>query len=207
MIHVQFITHHNAQWGYLEGAKQALLGGCRWIQLRMKEASDDEVMAVAMPLRHLCHQYGAQLIIDDRVHLVRPIGADGVHLGRTDMPPAKARQQLGDGFIIGGTANTMADIRYLYRSRVDYIGCGPYHHTNTKQHLAPILGLKGYCRLLKQMHLEGIHTPLIAIGGITRQDILPLLQAGVSGIALSGYILRAAQPSEEMKLILQTQTL
>ena len=85
---LQFISHYNSRFSYLEGIALALEGGCRWIQLRMKEASDEEFLACAKEAGPLCRSYGARFIIDDRVRLLEDCGADGVHLGRNDMPVA-----------------------------------------------------------------------------------------------------------------------
>ena len=144
---VQFITHFTETVSYLDSVRIALEGGCRWIQLRMKDAPEDEVRAAAGKALPLCRQYGATLILDDRVELVRETGADGVHLGLTDMPVAEARRILPRGqYIIGGTANTLEDIRMHAASGADYIGCGPFRFTTTKDpaRLAPTLGLEGY---------------------------------------------------------------
>lgn len=199
MTPVQFITHHNARFSYPEGAVQALLGGCRWIQLRMKEASDEEFLEVGRQLVPLCRVHGARLTVDDRAHLVAPLGADGVHLGRDDMPPDEARRLLGPHALIGGTANTFADIERLCTLGVDYIGCGPFRFTATKQRLSPLLGIDGYRRLTARMRASGMHVPLVAIGGITLADIPALMAAGVDGIAVSGAVLGAEHPAEEMR--------
>ena len=92
----------------------------------------------------ICRKYNATLILNDHVHLVKEIGANGVHLGKSDMSPVKARELLGSNYIIGGTANNMEDIRQLHKSGVDYIGLGPFRFTRTKKNLAPILGIEGY---------------------------------------------------------------
>ena len=135
---VQFITHFTETLSYLDSVRIALEGGCRWIQLRMKDAPEDEVRAAAGKALPLCRQYGAVLILDDRVELVRECGADGVHLGLTDMPVAEARRILPRGqFIIGGTANTLEDIRLHASGGADYIGCGPFRFTTTKHHQGP----------------------------------------------------------------------
>ena len=151
MFQVQFITHFTDTIGYAESARIALEGGCRWIQLRMKDASDEEVEAVARQVQAMCHDFGAYFVRDDRVELVKRLHADGVHLGKLDMPVDEARAYLGPEFIIGGTANTFDDIQRLHRAGADYIGCGPFRYTTTKKNLAPILGLEGYRRLLSQM--------------------------------------------------------
>lgn len=199
---LQFISHHNSRYGYIEGIRMALEGGCRWVQLRMKEAYEATFLSTAQEAVALCRSYHARLILDDRVEMVKRVGADGVHLGRKDMPADEARTLLGPDLIIGGTANTIDDVRRLHRQGVDYIGCGPYRFTTTKQRLAPVLGLEGYRAIVEAMRRENILLPVVAIGGITRADLLPVLQTGVSGVAISGGILDAEQPAEETKAIL-----
>lgn len=201
-MELQFITHFTEKYSYFDAARLALEGGCRWIQLRMKEASEAEVEAEAIRVRDLCRKYGATFIIDDHVALAKKVQADGVHLGKNDMPIEEARRILGDAFIIGGTANTFEDVRRHWQAGANYIGCGPFRFTTTKKNLSPILGLEGYRQILQQMKAAGITLPVVAIGGITYEDIPDILQTGVSGIALSGSILRAENPVEEVRRIL-----
>lgn len=203
---VQFISHHNERYGYLDSVRIALLGGCRWIQLRMKNATDDEVRPTAIEAQRLCREAGATFIIDDRVELVRELRADGVHLGKNDMPIAAARQLLGPDFIIGGTANTFAEVKAISDAGGDYVGCGPFRFTTTKEKLSPILGLDGYRHIVSRMQAEGICIPIVAIGGIEADDIQPILATGVTGIALSGAVLRADNPVEKMKEIVTIET-
>ena len=164
----------------------------------MKEASDAEFIAVAEKIAPMCREYGATFILDDRVHIVNICRADGVHLGRNDMPVADARNLLGEKMIIGGTANTIDDIERLWRDGADYIGCGPYRFTTTKKNLSPILGLDGYQYITNEMKQRGIQLPIVAIGGITAADIEPLLATGIDGIAVCGAILNALNPIDEM---------
>ena len=106
MINLQFITHQTEKYSYLDSARMALEGGCKWIQLRMKEAPLEEVEAVALQLQQMCREYESILILDDHVELAIKLEVDGVHLGKMDMPVAEARQRMGEQFIIGGTAIT-----------------------------------------------------------------------------------------------------
>ena len=92
---LQFITHYNDRWSYLDSVRLALEGGCRWVQLRMKDASVEQIRPVAIKAMQMCRDVGATFIIDDHVHLVKEIGADGVHLGKKDMPTDQARAILG----------------------------------------------------------------------------------------------------------------
>lgn len=203
MFQVQFITHYTETISYLESARIALEGGCRWIQLRMKDATDEEVEPVAREVQTLCRDFGAYFVLDDRVELVKRLHTDGVHLGKLDMPVDEARAYLGPEFIIGGTANTFDDVRRLHRAGADYIGCGPFRYTTTKKNLAPILGLEGYRNILLQMEEWGINLPVVGIGGIGADDIADLKATGLNGIALSGSILRAQDPVGEMKRIIE----
>ena len=202
MFGVQFITHHTDTITYLDSVRIALEGGCRWIQLRMKEASDTQAEEVARQALALCRAAGAVFIIDDRVELAGRLHADGVHLGKADMPVREARRLLGPGFRIGGTANTFEDVLLHYRAGADYLGIGPFRFTTTKQNLSPVLGLEGYVSILAQMQEAHIELPVVAIGGITYEDIPAILRTGVNGIALSGTILRANDPVEETRRIL-----
>lgn len=214
---LQFITHYTDTIGYLDSVRIALEGGCRWVQLRMKKATVDEIRPVALEAQRLCREAGATFIIDDHVALVKEIGADGVHLGKNDMPIDEARRILGPTYIIGGTANTFEDVLMHYHNGADYIGCGPFRFTTTKEKLSPVLGLEGYKDIAEKMSaaqlslagsspLGGIRgglLPIVAIGGITADDIPSIMQTGVTGIALSGTVLRAADPVAEMKRLIE----
>lgn len=200
---IQFITHSNNRYGYVDGARLALEGGCRWVQLRMKEATEVEFMAAAAEIVRLCKEHGATFVLDDHVEWVEKTGADGVHLGKNDMPIDEARKILGNDKIIGGTANTFEDVERLYRQGADYIGCGPFRFTTTKKNLSPVLGLEGYQHIVDQMKSHGINLPIVAIGGILESDIKSILATGVSGIAVSGGILNAENPAEEMQRFLK----
>lgn len=203
-MELQFITHYTDRYTYFDSARMALEGGCRWIQLRMKEATEEEVEKEAIRVQDLCRQYGATFIIDDHVALAKKLHADGVHLGKKDMPIAEARKLLGKDFIIGGTANTFEDVQMHYAADADYIGCGPFRFTTTKKNLSPVLGLEGYWNIVSRMKEAGINLPIVAIGGIAFEDIPAIMQTGVSGIALSGSILRADDPIAETRRIINS---
>lgn len=201
---LQYISHFTPQISYAEGIRMALEGGCRWIQLRMKDAPAEEIIACAEEVLPLCRRHGAKFLLDDHVELVRRLGADGVHLGKNDMPVDEARKILGPDIIIGGTANTIEDIIRLHKQGADYIGCGPFRFTTTKKNLSPILGLDGYKNIVLKMKELGITLPIVAIGGMTVEDIPAVMGTGVSGIALSGAILGAPDPVEMTARIIET---
>lgn len=190
-----FVTMDGASIGHVEQVAAACAAGIRWIQLRMKEAPDEEVRGVAVAARKCCEEHGAVLILDDRVELAAETGVDGVHVGLQDMPIAEARRILGPGRIIGGTANTIEAIREHCLAGADYIGLGPYRYTTTKKKLSPVLGLEGYRRIMA----EPIDVPVVAIGGIEAGDVLPLLEAGVHGVAFSGMLVHAGDRAALVK--------
>ena len=164
----------------------------------MKGVSDALLEETAITVQRMCREYGATFIIDDDVLLAKRIGADGVHLGKGDMPIVKARDILGAEAIIGGTINTFEDVATYLHGAPDYCGCGPFRYTTTKQNLAPILGADGYREVIGKMREQDIEIPLIAIGGIGKADISLLMACGVDGIAISGSIINAEEPVKEM---------
>ena len=202
MASLQFITHETEQFTYREGAFMALEAGCKWIQLRMKDVAVETIRQLAEELKKACENHHALLIIDDYVEVAREVKADGVHLGKNDMPIEEARKLLGEGFIIGGTANTFEDVKRHYEAGADYLGIGPFRFTTTKKNLSPVLGLEGYRNIKQQMIKADIILPAVAIGGITVEDIPAILATGIEGIAMSGAILQAHDPDAEIKRIL-----
>ncbi len=191
---LQFITHPSEKYSIAEEVQMAIEGGCRWIQLRMKDASDEEVRNVALEIIPMCQETDTFLIIDDRVELVNELRVSGVHLGKEDMDPMQAREILGPHAIIGVTANPAADIIKFKGKDVDYVGLGPFRFTTTKKNLAPEIGLEGYTEIVKDVRAAGVELPIVAIGGITEDDVKPLMATGVNGIAMSGAIIGADDP-------------
>ena len=110
---IQYISNSNAKYSHLQGIRLALAGGCRWIQLRMKDCADDEIIPVAKQVKELCREYGAKFVIDDNVEIAKLLDLDGVHLGKNDMPVAEARILLCENKIIGGTAITFEDVERI----------------------------------------------------------------------------------------------
>jgi thiamine-phosphate pyrophosphorylase len=186
-----------------QAAELACRGGVRWVQLRVKNLPADEWRQRALDVQAVCRHHGATFIINDNPALALEIGADGVHLGKQDMPPAEARALLGPDFIIGGTANTFADIEGLVAAGVEYIGLGPFRFTTTKEKLSPILGLSGYAEIMAQCQAAGFTMPVVGIGGVELADVAELLAAGLHGVAVSGAIGGAASPTEAAQLFIE----
>jgi len=200
---LQFITHPSEKYSIAEEVQMAIEGGCRWIQLRMKDASDEEVREVALELIPMCKENDTFLIIDDRVELVNELKVSGVHLGKNDMDPMEARELLGPHAIIGITANTADDILAFKGKDVDYVGLGPYRFTETKKNLSPVLGTNGYHEIITAVRNADMDIPVVAIGGITIDDIPELIKTGINGIAVSGAIINSPDPVEYTSRIMQ----
>lgn len=179
-------------------AEEACIAGVDWIQLRVKNKPYAEWKAIALDTLAVCRKYHAKLIINDSVELAKEIHADGVHLGKEDISTTEARKILGDKFIIGGTANTFEDIK-LHAPNVDYIGLGPFRFTSTKEKLSPILGIEGYTQIINKCRANNMAIPIIAIGGITSNDVAELLNTGVYGIAMASAITFSKDKKETIK--------
>ncbi|MFI8380053.1 thiamine phosphate synthase [Leeuwenhoekiella sp. NPDC079379] len=194
--HLHYISQGADGKAHLEHIDRVLKAGCNWVQLRMKNTAFEEVLETAHKAKKLCDQFNAKLIINDNVSIVQEVDAAGVHLGQQDMSTAEARKILGESKVIGGTANTLEQCLDHLKNGVDYIGLGPLRFTSTKEKLSPILGIEGYSSVL-QKYLKNQNTvPIIAIGGITKEDFEALKSCGIHGVAVSG-LLTQSQNLEE----------
>ncbi len=191
-----YITQDLPNFSHAELAEFACKGGADWNQLRVKGKSHDEWLKIAQETKLICLKYGAKLIINDNVPIAKEVGTDGVHLGKEDMDPKEARKILGNNFIIGGSTNSMEDVRWQMANGVDYIGIGPFRFTSTKEKLNPVLGLEGIRKIADQF---GNKIPMIAIGGIKLEDVKSLLETGIHGIAVSSAINLAEDKIEATK--------
>jgi thiamine-phosphate pyrophosphorylase len=170
----------------------------------MKDAADADVEAAVCAVLPVCNSMSAKLIIDDHVDLVARTGAHGVHLGQHDMSPTEARKRLGTEKIIGFTVNNINHAECAVHEPIDYIGMGPWRFTTTKQKLAPVLGAEGVTELIAYLRRAGVDVPIVAIGGITVDDIPAVVAAGANGVAVSGEIAHAANPTLQTKLFVET---
>lgn len=185
---LQYISQGKAPEDHLYNIKKVCEAGGKWIQLRLKNVEEDKYIAIAEKVKKICDDFDSKLIINDNVSIALNVDADGVHLGKNDMPPAKAREILGPQKIIGATANTLNDCIELHNQSVNYIGLGPYRFTATKENLSPILGLVSYSYILHELKKKDFNLPIIAIGGILEKDISSIIKTGVSGVAVSGML-------------------
>jgi thiamine-phosphate pyrophosphorylase len=193
---LQYISQGFTAKEQIENIQRTLDAGCEWVQLRFKNGDNKEYHDLAEHIKKICMAYRATFIINDHVSIAKSIDADGVHLGLLDTSIAEARAILGHDKIIGGTANTIADVLARINDGCDYIGLGPYRFTSTKEKLSPVLGIDGIGKIMKEVLLQEKNIPVYAIGGITRDDISSVMDTGVFGVAISGEITNNANSKE-----------
>jgi len=193
------ITQNGVAMGHAEQAARLCAAGVRWVQLRMKETPREEWLATARAVAATCRDHDAICIINDSVEIALEAGADGVHLGRTDLDWREARRRLGPERILGGTVNYGWEAeRAVSAGCLDYVGVGPLRFTRTKKELAPLQGIDGIHALVKT--LNGI--PAWAIGGIEIADVAPLRALGVAGVAVCSALLRDGRVDENVRAFL-----
>jgi len=173
--------------------RAAIGGGVDVVQLREKHLPDDELTAVADAARALCERLGALLIVNDRPTVASAAGADGVHVGQDDMPPAEVREMVGSDMLIGLSTHAPAEIDAADPSVVDYIGVGPIHETPTKPG-RPAVGLE-------LIRYAAVHSPVpfFAIGGIAADNIGDVVAAGATRVCVLRAIAHAADPEREAR--------
>ena len=184
---LQYISQGATADDQLYNVTQALDAGCKWVQLRFKNAKENDFLKVAIEVKALCAAANATFIINDHPHIAKTIDADGVHLGLDDLSVVQAREIIGNK-IIGGTANTLEHVMQRVGEGCDYIGLGPFRFTTTKEKLSPVLGVERYRKIMEALTAKQISIPVYAIGGILPEDLAALMQTGIYGVAVSGII-------------------
>lgn len=179
----------------LEQVEQALLGGVSLVQLREKELDEDVFLREAVEMAKLCHRYGVPLIINDNVEIARRSGADGIHVGQEDMEAAAVRSILGSGMIVGVTAKTIVQALRAQDAGADYLGSGAVFGSATKADAKPMS-----MELLKSI-CNAVSIPVVAIGGINRDNILRLAGTDIDGVAVVSGIFAAADIAQECRYL------
>lgn len=189
MEKLQYISQGSTKQEQEHNIRKALDNGIKWVQIRWKNAPENELVSLCEVSKQLCSEYQSVCIINDHLHLAKEIDVDGVHLGLKDGSIEEARRILGENKIVGGTANTFSDVLQRMKESCDYIGLGPLRFTSTKEKLSPILGFEGYQEIINELREKGMIIPKIfAIGGVNIEDIQLLQQIGIYGVAVSGQI-------------------
>ena len=183
-----------------EMSLKAMQAGVKWVQYRDKERSRRDIYEESIRLMDMAKKFGAVLIINDHPDIALAADADGVHLGQDDLPAKEARKIMGKSRIIGVSTHSVKQARDAERDGADYIGFGPVFYTTTKDAGRP----KGI-EMLREIKRQ-VQIPVVAIGGITAENIGPVLEAGADAVAVSSAILRG-DIGENAKRFLEIITL
>ncbi|KAI0356149.1 Hydroxyethylthiazole kinase [Trametes cingulata] len=184
---------------YLESLEESIRGGVTIVQIREKNADTGEFLQIARDSKAICRKYNVPILINDRIDIALAIGADGVHIGQTDMPVDIARRLLPPNAIIGMTCNTPEHVKKAVQDGVDYVGLGPVWTTQTKKVAHPVVGVRGIGELLDV--LQGSNVKAVAIAGIKSTNVLHCLHGSVSptgrpldGVAVVSDIVASTEP-------------
>ena len=187
-----FITDSTnyAEEEFLFRVEEALKGGVTLMQLREKDKTTREYISLAEKVHKLTKKYNVPLIIDDRIDVALAMGAEGVHLGQSDMPISTARKILGDDFIIGATTKTVSQALEAYEQGADYLGVGAIYPTTTKVKtvLTSTETLKDIC--------NSVPVPVNAIGGLNKENIDILKGIPIAGICVVSAIMKSENPQK-----------
>ena len=181
----------------LQQVECALKGGVTCVQLREKQLEREAFLAEAMEIRALCREYGVPFIVNDDVDIAVRCGADGVHVGQDDMKVSQIRHRAGEGMMIGVSAHSVEEALEAEKNGADYLGVGAMFATATKKdtHVLPKDTLRAIC--------EAVDVPVVAIGGIGRENISLLSGTHVDGVALVSAIFGAKDIEKECRLLRQ----
>lgn len=171
-----------------------IAGGARVVQLRMKGAPTAEIAATARRLMPLCRGAGVDLIVNDDAEACRAGGADGLHLGQGDLPPAEARAIIGPGRVLGLSTHSREQFLAALREPVDYVAVGPVFGTTSKAQPDPTVGLE-----LVRWAKARADRPLVAIGGITEETIGAVVEAGADIVAVIAAVMKSPDVAEAVR--------
>jgi thiamine-phosphate pyrophosphorylase len=178
-----------------------LRGGARFLQLRAKTLSGDALLATASAVVQLAHHHQARVIINDRADLARLAGADGVHVGQDDLPAAAVRELLGDAAEVGLSTHTSEQIERAVLEPVSYVAIGPVFGTATKATGYAPIGLEMVRDAAARAAAKGL--PVVAIGGITLENAVSVLQAGAASVAVIGDLLAGGDPEARTRAFVE----
>lgn len=188
---LHFITHDIEHLSHIEQVQMACEAGAKWIQYRCLTKDDAELLTDIHQIAEICDDWGATLIVTDHIHLNGKADIQGFHIEDMDADFRQLRKQLGEETTIGGSSNTIEGLVRLAEEGADYAGFGPFKITTTKPNNAPLIGVEGYRTAMKSLEDQNIVLPVLAVGGVTLDDVEDLLQTGVFGIAVSAAINQA----------------
>ena len=182
-----------------EIVEEAILGGVTMVQIREKNVSSREFYDVACAIRNVTKAYHIPLVINDRLDIALLTGADGLHIGQSDVPLSEVRKIVGNKCFIGVSAGNVEEAIIAQENGADYLGAGPVFPTNSKTDAQSAIGLAGLERIC-----NAVHIPVIGIGGINAQNAGEVMKTGASGVAVIQAIL-AQKDIKSASLALSSQ--
>jgi thiamine-phosphate pyrophosphorylase len=197
---LHYLTQDLPSRSHAEQVDLACQAGANWIQYRCLTKNDEELITEINYIAAICDDWGATLILTQHYHLLDRVDAQGVHIENVNADLAGVRQIIGDDKTLGASAITVERLLKLQSAGdVDYCGYGPFAHTGPQFNHYPFLGFAGFRELQK----HPISLPVIAVGGIQLNDVDPLMETGIAGIAVSGAINNATDPGAMLKVFYQ----
>ncbi|SDE80843.1 thiamine-phosphate diphosphorylase [Mucilaginibacter pineti] len=181
---------------HAQQVQMACGAGANWVQYRCMTKPEDELIDEINEIAEICDDWGATLIITNHYDLLDRVDAQGVHIEDFDADFATIRKVIGDDKTLGASATNLPDLLAIQALNVvDYVGYGPFAHTDTKPNDKPLLGYAGY----RELEKSPVEIPVIAVGGIRLNDVEQLLQTGIYGIAISAAVNLAPDPAAMLK--------
>lgn len=198
-----FIINEQPNFSAVSQAQKACEAGGKWIQYRCLCKTDEELLADIHQIAQVCDDWGSTLIVTNHTHLAGKADIQGFHLEDPEVDIKAIRAQLGDAYTIGVSAMNLDGLVKMARAGADYIGFGPFAKTITKPNNYPLITKQAYAEAVDRLKKEELDTPIIAVGGITIEDIDPVIETGVHGIAASAALVHAADFEEAYSAFLR----
>ena len=196
-----YLTQDLPHRSHLEQVNLACEAGAKWIQYRCLSKTDDEMLEELHPIASVCDDWGTTLIITNHFHLVALADIQGVHIEDMNADLTAIRNIIGDDKTLGASANTFEQIKNHIQNGADYIGCGPFGHTDTKPNQSAHWGVEGYQYMVEKLKAENLEIPLIVAGGVQLQNVTDLINTGIYGVAVSAAVNLSENPKESYKAI------
>jgi thiamine-phosphate pyrophosphorylase len=180
-------------------AEGYLAGGARFLQIRAKTLGSAEFLSISEELVARARAVGATVIVNDRADIASLAGADGVHLGQDDLQPAVARRIVGGNAIIGVSTHSIEQVRLACRLPIDYLAVGPIFRTVTKDTGYAAVGTELVSAARTILSAAGVDIPIVAIGGITLDRAVAVIQAGAASVAVISDLLSTGDPASRVR--------
>lgn len=194
-----YLTQDLPKRTHASQARMACEAGANWVQYRCFSKADDEMMKDLNEIIAICDDWGTTLIVTEHYNLLQYGDIQGVHIENEGVDLQWIRNFIGNDKTLGASASSVEQIIWQQKNGADYVGCGPFAHTDTKPNNLAHWGLQGYKNAIAQLHEIGISIPLIAAGGIGLNDVEALLHTGIHGVAVSAAVNKALEPKQAFK--------